>query len=78
MIIDLRSRVGTTVVSAFVPARPACAFPAHPTRFERVTFALNGALLHPLLSWTGCLMAVLCGGETWTKVGDVTVADANH
>jgi uncharacterized protein (DUF2147 family) len=26
----------------------------------------------------GCVMAVLCGGETWTKVGDVTVADANH
>jgi uncharacterized protein (DUF2147 family) len=25
----------------------------------------------------GCVMAVLCGGETWTKVGDVTVADAN-
>ena len=26
----------------------------------------------------GCVMAVLCGGETWTKVGDVTVADANN
>lgn len=26
----------------------------------------------------GCVMAVLCGGETWTKVGDVAVADANN
>jgi hypothetical protein len=24
----------------------------------------------------GCVMAILCGGETWTKVGEVTVADA--
>jgi uncharacterized protein (DUF2147 family) len=24
----------------------------------------------------GCVMAVLCGSETWTKVGEVTVADA--
>jgi len=24
----------------------------------------------------GCVMSVLCGGETWTKLGDVTVADA--
>jgi uncharacterized protein (DUF2147 family) len=24
----------------------------------------------------GCVMGVLCGGETWTRVGDVTVADA--
>jgi uncharacterized protein (DUF2147 family) len=24
----------------------------------------------------GCVMGILCGGETWTKVGDVTVADA--
>jgi uncharacterized protein (DUF2147 family) len=24
----------------------------------------------------GCVMAVLCGSETWTKIGDVTVADA--
>lgn len=26
----------------------------------------------------GCVMSILCGGETWTKVGEVTVADANH
>jgi uncharacterized protein (DUF2147 family) len=26
----------------------------------------------------GCLMAILCGGETWTKVGEVTVADATE
>jgi uncharacterized protein (DUF2147 family) len=26
----------------------------------------------------GCVMAILCGGETWTKIGDVTVADANN
>ena len=26
----------------------------------------------------GCVMAILCGGETWTKVGDVTLADAVH
>ncbi len=25
----------------------------------------------------GCVMAILCGGETWTKVGDITVASAN-
>jgi uncharacterized protein (DUF2147 family) len=25
----------------------------------------------------GCVMAVLCGGETWTKVGEITLADAN-
>ena len=25
----------------------------------------------------GCVMAVLCGGETWTKIGEVTLADAN-
>lgn len=25
----------------------------------------------------GCVMAVLCGGETWTKVGEVTLADAS-
>ena len=24
----------------------------------------------------GCVMAVLCGSETWIKIGDVTVADA--
>jgi uncharacterized protein (DUF2147 family) len=24
----------------------------------------------------GCVLAVLCGGETWTKIGDVTLADA--
>jgi len=24
----------------------------------------------------GCVMAVLCGGETWTKVGEVTLAEA--
>jgi uncharacterized protein (DUF2147 family) len=24
----------------------------------------------------GCVMGILCGGEIWTKVGDVTVADA--
>jgi uncharacterized protein (DUF2147 family) len=24
----------------------------------------------------GCVMSVLCGGETWTKVGEVTLADA--
>ena len=26
----------------------------------------------------GCVMSVLCGGETWTKIGDVTVAIANQ
>jgi uncharacterized protein (DUF2147 family) len=26
----------------------------------------------------GCVMAVLCGGEIWTKIGDVTLADADH
>lgn len=26
----------------------------------------------------GCVMSILCGGETWTKIGDVTVADANN
>ena len=26
----------------------------------------------------GCVMAILCGGETWTKVGEVTVADATE
>jgi uncharacterized protein (DUF2147 family) len=26
----------------------------------------------------GCVMSVLCGGETWTKVGEVAVADATH
>ena len=26
----------------------------------------------------GCVLAVLCGGETWTKIGEVTVADANN
>jgi uncharacterized protein (DUF2147 family) len=26
----------------------------------------------------GCVMSVLCGGETWTKVGEVTLADANN
>ncbi len=24
----------------------------------------------------GCVLAILCGSETWTKIGDVTVADA--
>lgn len=24
----------------------------------------------------GCVMSVLCGGETWTKIGEVTLADA--
>jgi uncharacterized protein (DUF2147 family) len=26
----------------------------------------------------GCVMAILCGGETWTKIGEVTVADADN
>ena len=26
----------------------------------------------------GCVMSILCGGETWTKVGEVTLADANN
>jgi uncharacterized protein (DUF2147 family) len=26
----------------------------------------------------GCVMGILCGGETWTKVGEVTVADATN
>jgi uncharacterized protein (DUF2147 family) len=26
----------------------------------------------------GCVLAVLCGGEIWTKIGDVTLADADH
>jgi uncharacterized protein (DUF2147 family) len=26
----------------------------------------------------GCVMGVLCGGETWTKIGEVTFADANN
>jgi uncharacterized protein (DUF2147 family) len=25
-----------------------------------------------------CVLAILCGGETWTKIGDVTLADANN
>lgn len=24
----------------------------------------------------GCVMSILCGGETWTKIGEVTLADA--
>ena len=24
----------------------------------------------------GCVMGILCGGETWIKIGEVTVADA--
>jgi uncharacterized protein (DUF2147 family) len=24
----------------------------------------------------GCVLGILCGGETWTKVGEVTLADA--
>lgn len=24
----------------------------------------------------GCVLSVLCGGETWTKIGEVTLADA--
>jgi uncharacterized protein (DUF2147 family) len=26
----------------------------------------------------GCVMGILCGGETWTKIGEVTLADANN
>jgi len=26
----------------------------------------------------GCVMSFLCGGETWTKVGDIAVASANQ
>ncbi|MFB9265203.1 DUF2147 domain-containing protein [Bradyrhizobium erythrophlei] len=26
----------------------------------------------------GCVLAVLCGGETWTKVGETTVASVNQ
>ena len=26
----------------------------------------------------GCVMSVLCGGEIWTKIGEVTLADANN
>jgi len=26
----------------------------------------------------GCVLKILCGGETWTKIGDVTLADANN
>jgi uncharacterized protein (DUF2147 family) len=26
----------------------------------------------------GCVMGVLCGGETWTKIGEATFADANN
>ena len=26
----------------------------------------------------GCVMAILCGGETWTKIGEVTLADADN
>ena len=26
----------------------------------------------------GCVLAVLCGGETWTKVGEITVASVNQ
>ncbi len=26
----------------------------------------------------GCVMGILCGGETWTKIGEVTVADADN
>lgn len=26
----------------------------------------------------GCVMSILCGGETWTKIGEVTLADANN
>ena len=26
----------------------------------------------------GCVMSILCGGETWTKVGEITVASAKQ
>jgi uncharacterized protein (DUF2147 family) len=26
----------------------------------------------------GCVMSILCGGETWTKIGEVTLAEANN
>ena len=26
----------------------------------------------------GCVMSIFCGGETWTKVGDITVATAKQ
>ncbi len=26
----------------------------------------------------GCVMSILCGGEIWTKIGEVTLADANN
>jgi uncharacterized protein (DUF2147 family) len=26
----------------------------------------------------GCVLGILCGGETWTKVGEVTLADASE
>jgi uncharacterized protein (DUF2147 family) len=30
------------------------------------------------LNVRGCVMSILCGGETWTKIGEVTLADANN
>jgi uncharacterized protein (DUF2147 family) len=26
----------------------------------------------------GCVMSILCGGETWTKIGEMTSAEANN
>lgn len=26
----------------------------------------------------GCVMSILCGGETWTKIAEVTLADAHN
>jgi hypothetical protein len=40
-----RPDVATALARATVPARAAHAFLAHPTRFERVTFAFRALLL---------------------------------
>jgi len=39
--------LGSKILAATVPARSAPAFLAHPTRFERVTFAFGALLLPP-------------------------------
>lgn len=43
------------------------------------SYSSSVAVAGPLkLEVRGCVMSILCGGETWTKVGEVTLADANN
>jgi uncharacterized protein (DUF2147 family) len=42
------------------------------------TYSTEVMAAGPKLEVHGCVMAFLCGSETWTKVGDVAVADANN